>query len=199
MWKITEPAVQVGGWWHLVSPWFDIDSTEKEGVSLSSREYSELSLACCHSGVNLWDDALSCEERLVPKPGTWNIVSVWLYPSNAYVSCDPSSQCGAFYQLGKGGEERDQGTGEDYLTTILSSLLWIYGILKECKSLTKPNTETGVLPATSNRSSCSTLGHLFLRHRWKEHKETTVRCDPAGEREVPEYWEPKCCQVFLLF
>lgn len=96
-------------------------------------------------------------------------------------------------------EERDQGLGEDYPTTLLSSLLWILWAKAPRKSLlAEPNPETGALLAAAYRSSCFTLGQLFLRCSWKEQKETTIRCDPAGQTVVPGYWEPKCWQMFLL-
>lgn len=69
---------------------------------LLSGEQSELSLGCCRNRVHLWDNALTCEERLVTRSGMRNI-SLWHCPSNASVFCYPSPQCGAFYQVQRQG------------------------------------------------------------------------------------------------
>lgn len=171
--------------WHLISPWFDtvLDGRNEKEVLffLLSGEQIELSLACCHNRVHRWDNALTCEERLVIRSDMRNVL-VWRCSSNAFVFHDPSFQCGVFCHLGRVTEKEGEGTGKDTLTALRSSLLWILWAEVLCKSLpAEPNPEREELSATAYQSSCFTLGQLFLRSSWNDHKEATIHHDPAGK------------------
>lgn len=91
-------------WWHLQEALSLIDRCcsgwhfLKERVSFFFRGMQwALLLAGCHSWVHLWDHDLCCEERLLPRPGTWKIVSAWLCLSDTCAFCDSPSPRGDFY------------------------------------------------------------------------------------------------------
>lgn len=188
IWKITEHAVPLflgiyGG--SDISSLPDVTlfwmaELRRKVSFLLSGEQSEFSLACCHNRVHLWDNALTCEERLVPRSSMRN-VSVWHCPSNASAFRDPPPQRGAFYQLGRSTEEGDEGTGKDVLTALRSSLLWILWAEVPCKSFPAEPSPEPEEPATAYQSSCFTLEPLSFRSSWNDHKETTIHHDPAGK------------------
>lgn len=162
--------------WHC-SGW---QNWEGKGFFLFSGEQSELSLACCRNRVHLWDNALTREERLLTRHEKCLTVALPIQCFCFSVIHHPNVEL----SISWGGVQRKgvKGQAKIFLTVLWYSLLWMLWAKGPCKSLpAEPNPEPEELPATGR----FTLGQLFSRSSWNEHKETTIHRDPAGKTVVP--------------
>lgn len=102
-----------------------------------------------------------------------------------YLTVALSIQCFCFLQsitpvwsFLSGTETGGEGTGKDILTALWSSLLRVLWAKVLYQSLpAQPNP-------TCHWSGCFTLGQLFLRSSWNDHKETTIHHNPTGKTVV---------------
>lgn len=150
-----------------------------------------LSLACYHNRVHFWDNARTCEERLVTRSGMWN-VSVCHCPSNASVLCDPSPQLSNSWG---GGAQRKGVKGQ-------AKIFWLFFGLPCCESCgLRFHVNTFLLnPPRTWRATCHSLpvklfyiGIALL----EDHLEWPQRNNkipwPRRENRSPTCWEPKHC------
>lgn len=200
IWKITECAVPQFLCIHggsgtsslLDLTLFWLAELRRKGFFLLSWEQSELSLACCHNRVHLWDNALTCEERLVTRAGMRHLSQCGIVPSMLLFSV--IHHLSTELSISWGGMQRKRMKGQAKIFSLLFGLLCC-----ECCGL-RFRVNSFLLNQTQNLRNhlLQPTGWVVLHwdsSSWGAAGMTTNNNTPWPSREdsSPTYWQPKCC------